>query len=284
MSAPESHPEQLTRAARRAAKSNERVVLFVTGLAVALGVFVLVMDTVYPSAPGHSAKPFGLSCIGIGILFGALLRPLLRKRTGEAGRMPDELERRGALVDECLKRNGSLQFRARSRADLRFSAGLLFIIAGGLSSMLFYALGRDKGVVVGLPAQGALLALFGVATTFWYRWSRRVSYALTDSSLTLAGRDARTELRFDAVTRAELELTPYTVKGSTVGFRVLLTLHGPPPARIPLQGLIGLRPTRTRPGSEVLALDVACWLWTRKGAQLGLTKPPVAREHDKRPR
>jgi hypothetical protein len=179
------------------------------------------------------------------------------------------------VVDERLKRGGSLEFRSRSRGELRFGAGLLFILAGGMTSMLFYVLGRDKGIVVGLPAQAALLALFGLAAASWYRWSRRVKYTLTDSSLTLTEREARTELRFDAITHAELDLKPYTVKGSTVGLYVMLTLHGAPPARIPLRGLIGLRPTRTKPGSEVLAIDVVCWLWTRKGAQLGLAEPPV---------
>jgi len=270
--APERHPQQLTRAAHNAAKSNERVVLFAAGLAVALGVFVVTMDFVYPSAPGHSAIPFGLSCIGIGILFGALMRPLLRKRSREALHMPEEIARRAALVDDHLGRNGLLEFRARSRGELRFSASLLFVIAAGLALSLFYVLQRDKGIVVGVPLQAALLLLFGMAAVYWYRWSRRVSYQLSQSALTLVGRDARTELRFDAVTRADLELSPYKVKGSTVGLRVLLTLHGKPAACVPLQGLIGLRRGTTKPGSELLAIDVVCWLWSRKGRELGLAE------------
>jgi hypothetical protein len=273
-SSPETHPEQLTRAARQGAKRNERLALFVAGLGVALGVFAIVMDFVYPSAPGHSAIPFGLSCIGLGVLFGVAMRPLLRKRSREAARMPEEVERRGALVDERLHRSGALEFRARSRADMIFSASLLFVIAGGLELGLFYVLQRDKGIVVGAPTQAGLLLLFGLAAAFWYRWTRRVSYVLTPSSLTLVSRDERTELRFDSAIQADVKLTPFTVKGTTAGFHVLLTLRSQS-ARIPLQGLIGLRPSRTKPGGELLALDVACWLWTRKSGQLGLAGPPV---------
>ena len=46
--------QPLTVAAKKAAKSNQWVAYFAGGLLVALGVFMLVMDVIYPST-----RPFG---------------------------------------------------------------------------------------------------------------------------------------------------------------------------------------------------------------------------------
>ena len=76
--------QPLTVAAMKAAKSNQWVAYFAGGLLVALGVFMLVMDVIYPSAPGHSATPVALGFMAAGVVFTLCMRPLLRKRARDA--------------------------------------------------------------------------------------------------------------------------------------------------------------------------------------------------------
>lgn len=238
---------------------------------VTLGLFFIGVELVTPSPPGRSAVPVGLAFITFGAVVWFILRYALRKRAADAEAMPEQLERRARLVDDHLAQHGTLVFDARPAAEARARAIGLALLGGLILGLLDYALAHKRGIDIGWVR--ALYLLMPVAGWFLYPLIRGARFELTQTTLSRSLEHRRESIAFDSVSAVHNELTRVVRAGSIVGFYVKLTLEAGA-VRMSLADLLAARPPNSRgPYQETLTVgDVLCWLWLRRGPDLGLKR------------
>jgi hypothetical protein len=270
----EEAAKPLTAAAKKAAKSNQWVAYVAGGGLAAIGVFMLVMDVVYPSAPGHSATPVGLGFIAAGLLFTLAMRPLLRRRARDAAAMGEQIAERAAHVSAGLAREGKLSFYRASKAGALGGTLFLNALFAWLFVLIDSALQENRGIDIGWAGRGAALALLPISVLLSYRVARGWRYELTDSTLCIERGSRSQEVRFDAVQRATMRIVGMRSRGTHVGFQVTLTMFTAS-AKMALVDTLAPRRIGSKPPKELTRGDVLCWVWLNKGKALGLQNPPA---------
>jgi hypothetical protein len=266
--------QPLTEAAKKAAKSNQWVAYLTGGLLVALGVFMLVMDVINPSKPGHSATPVALGFIGAGVLFTLVMRPLLRKRARDAAAMGEQIAERAGYVNAELARLGSVSFYRASKLGSLVATLLLSAFLAWLFFMIDGALQENRGIDIGWTARGLAIVLLPPFVWLCYRFTRGWRHELTDSILRVQRGSSAQELRFNEVTRATMSVVGIRVRGTHAGFQVTLQMFAES-GSMTLADTLGPRPVGGEAPRELTRGDVLCWVWVHKGEGMGLREPPA---------